>query len=170
MVALFSAFGILLVSIVGLGFWLERDAPKIVGALATGRLADLPASARNVKVETSGNMFSRQFWLKFEATPEDIEAFIAASPGLKGIAPEYIGSEQPHAPLIANATTNGITKVAEPETRRSREPEDEPIRWIKMGVGKRGRRFEIPWDEQSNYGEVVIDDVTNTVYINTGHS
>ncbi len=170
MVALFSAFGILLVSIIGLGFWLERDAPKIVGALATGRLADLPASARNVKVETSGNMFSRQFWLKFEATPEDIEAFIAASPGLKGIAPEYIGSKQPHAPLVENATTNGITEVAEQETQDFGELKNKPIWWIKKEAGKRQRRFKIPWDKYQNYGEVVIDDETNTVYINTGHS
>ncbi|GJM25689.1 MAG: hypothetical protein DHS20C16_21040 [Phycisphaerae bacterium] len=166
-VAAFAVLGLMMVSVFSLILWLERDAAKIQGALATGRLADLPVTATNVEVETIGNMFSRQFWLRFEASPEDIEAFISESPGLAGIEPEHIGSQ----PSETNDRRDGdATKVADEVTSSPIGTYHDRLEWFDPEIRVRGRRYEIPWDKNANYGEVIINDETNTVYINTGHS
>lgn len=54
-------------------------------ALATtrewARLNPFPTSAKNIKVDTRGGMFTREFYVEFDAPPADVEAWILASPG-----------------------------------------------------------------------------------------
>ena len=55
---------------------------RIRTALNYGHLAPLPATATQVKVDTEGNLFSRTFWLTFQANDAEINAWLKASPTL----------------------------------------------------------------------------------------
>ncbi len=158
---------ILFIGAFSLYSWSNRDAVKIRGTLATGRLADLPESATNVEVTTVGNMFSRQFFLRFDADSNDIETFIAGSPGLKGITPEYLDSQNQYPKPTKQRDALGFedSEAYLPGTTHGTR-----IRWWAPVVRERGRLFEIPWDKNQNYGVVIIDDVSNVVFVKTGHS
>ena len=79
---------LLLTACGGLVWWVfwGHKANMIDAALAYGRLAELPPSATEVRAATIGNPFARTFWLRFEADAEEIDAFVAASPGLADTA------------------------------------------------------------------------------------
>lgn len=91
------AFGV--VALIGLGMVLlernffptnEQDNrnPKKLKEMAVitlewGRLAPFPTDARNFKIHTEGNMFTRTFKGSFDASREAIVAWLTASPGVK---------------------------------------------------------------------------------------
>ena len=120
---------------------------QVRAALAWNRLASLPPSARNVEVSTVGNMFSRNFFLKFEADPAEIATFVASSSGLR---------EAKEAPLDEHTIDedNGAKRFA----------------WFDRGAVRVGRRWIVPPDEHENYGVVVVDDARHLVYIISEHS
>jgi len=122
------------------------DASKINAALDYGRLAPLPASAHDVAVETSGNMFARVFWLRFSASSDDISAWLAAS---RGIAEDDRGVAAPPAAVTAGCFGN------------------EPA-WYRPSDVKRGRLLEVP-DENDTRGWVLIDDDRHDLLICTSH-
>ena len=50
-------------------------------------LADLPKTKTDLKIETTGSAFTREFTISFKDTPGNISIWIAASPGPSSIAP-----------------------------------------------------------------------------------
>ena len=62
-------------------------AAAIRCTLEWGRLAPFPASARDLKITTSGNMFTRSFHISFTAPADDIELWLRQSPGTRGVVP-----------------------------------------------------------------------------------
>ncbi len=52
-----------------------------------GRLAVLPATTSNLTISTEGSMLSRAFRVSFLASTEDIERWLADSPGTHAITP-----------------------------------------------------------------------------------
>lgn len=56
--------------------------------------ARLPTSATAVKVEGWAAGFGHESWLRFKATTQDVEAFLANSPVLNGLEPEHFGSDR----------------------------------------------------------------------------
>jgi len=68
--------------------WAGWDYLEYRSALDTTRewaqLAPFPASTKNLKVDTRGGMFTREFRVEFDAPPADVEAWLAASPGIPG--------------------------------------------------------------------------------------
>lgn len=69
----------------------------INAATKWARLAPLPASAKNVQVETKGTMFTRQFVITFDAPPAVIQQWIAASPGPSSATQSIAGSVTTYA-------------------------------------------------------------------------
>jgi len=122
------------------------DASKIKAALDYGRLASLPASAHDVAVETSGNMFARVFWLRFSASSGDISAWLAAS---KSIANDDRGRVVPPAAVTPGCLDNAPA-------------------WYRPSEVKRGRLLEVP-DENDTRGWVLIDDDRQDLLICTSH-
>lgn len=81
---LFLAAG--LVVIIALAFLIYPSGPAnqksaIATAREWGRLAEIPASASNLKVEAKGSAFSREFVVSFRDTPASVRTWIASSPG-----------------------------------------------------------------------------------------
>lgn len=66
--------------------WHRQEA--IEATLLWGGLAELPSTATNVSVTTSGSMFTRTFDLKFEAPDHEIRRWIAESPRLSENTPQ----------------------------------------------------------------------------------
>ena len=60
-------------------------------ALEWARLAPFPESAINLRSTTSGNMFTRSFRVVFSAPPAEIERWLRASPGTRGVVPDRPG-------------------------------------------------------------------------------
>jgi hypothetical protein len=157
-----AAAGMLAIVVAGGWYALTEKGRIIEGALAYGRLADLPASAREIEAATVGNMFARSFWMRFDAEPAAIEEFVANSPGLRG--------------------SNAITFSSNAELHAIAEREDflvSPLpdgsdtfrfRWFDPAHCVTGRVLEIPWDAEQTYGYLVIDDATGTIFLYTAHS
>jgi hypothetical protein len=124
------------------------DSSKIAGALALGRLAPLPASAHDVAVKTSGNMFARVFWLRFSASSEAISAWLAAS---RGIANHESGKAAPPAEVSASCLYQAPA-------------------WYRPSEVQRGRLLEIPPDDDEDRGWVLVDDDRQDLLICTSHS
>jgi len=57
------------------------QASAIATAREWGRLAEIPATASILKVETKGSAFTREFVVTFRDTPANIRTWIASSPG-----------------------------------------------------------------------------------------
>jgi hypothetical protein len=111
-----------------------------------GRLAPLPASAHDVAVKTSGNMFARVFWLRFSASSGDISVWLASS---KGIVNGDHGLAGPPAKVTDGCLYNA--------------PD-----WYRPSDVKRGRLFEIP-DEDDTRGWVLLDEDRHDLLICTSH-
>ena len=82
-----------LVAAVGVGWLLlSHDSPinrasAIEATKEWARLADLPSSKSNLRIQTSGSSFTRTFTVSFRDSPAAIRAWIAASPGPASVAP-----------------------------------------------------------------------------------
>ncbi|WP_305032691.1 hypothetical protein [Hymenobacter convexus] len=122
--------------------WHQNEA--IRAALEYGRLAPLPDSATDVQVDTEGSMFSRTFWLCFKTNRTTIDKWVAKSSSL---------SKQPSVEL----STADFPVIDAPS-------------WFSPQIITRGKKFDIPSNEDELYGTVWIDYASGTVYIKTSHS
>lgn len=144
---------------------LERKQAMIDAALAYARLAPLPVPAEQAQASTEGLLFSRQIFLSFKTTPEKISRWIEASPSLRD-----------NEPFLHNANHMYISND-ELEKRSERDQYGhEPFwippnaKWFDPSIREKGRRFEIPQDKSAYSGTVIIDDITDTVYILAAYS
>jgi hypothetical protein len=130
--------------------------------LRLGRLAGIPQSATDLRIDGTSNMFSSTYHIRFKATAEDIDEFIRNSPGLNGVLPTRFDANHQHLPFVKD------------DDIRNTEHEyfglDERYPWFNPIIKTRGRKYEIPQDHKANHGEVIIDDETNVVYITVSHS
>ena len=72
----------------------QRQAEILAITLDRGQLAPLPSRAENLTVMTLGNMFARGFQVGFTAPLEDIDDWLANSPGLVTLTPEVDGNQR----------------------------------------------------------------------------
>jgi len=163
-IVLFGLFILWFACRLSLGLNLSACKPEAV--LKAGRLAELPQSAKNIKAEGWNSIFTGEDYLMFCATPKDIEKFIAESPSIKDTEPEIFSLDKMYLPYYE---PNDFTDDADWDayykhkyffTHKS-QPE-----WYKIEIRLKGRRYEIPSFEHHNWGSVIINDETNTVYIN----
>jgi hypothetical protein len=131
---------VLLISCLTILFKYTKDK-KIEAALELGSLAPLPGSAKSIKVETSGGLFSRTFWLSFKADKEDIDKW----------------------------TRGANILVRSKDTLYLRQRLIDAPDWFYPSAAKT-TRFEIPQDQDANYGTLFIDEEANIVYVKTSHS
>ncbi len=130
--------------------------------LKLGRLAAIPDSATDLRIDGTSNLFSSTYYIRFQASAEDIDEFVRHSPGLNGVLPTRFDANHQHLPFpkkgeIGNADHEyfGV---------------DERYPWFNPIINTRGRKYIIPQDQDANYGEVIINDETNVVYITVSHS
>jgi hypothetical protein len=130
--------------------------------LKLGRLAAIPESATDLKIDGTSNLFSSTYHIRFHASPEDIEEFIRNSPGLNGVLPAKFDAKRQHLPFLKE------------DELWNDEHEyfavDKRYPWFNPIIKTRGRKYKIPQDHDANSGEVIINDETNVVYITVSHS
>jgi hypothetical protein len=137
-----------------------------------GNLAPLPPSATDLRTDGWSNGFSSARYLRFKAKPQEIEQFLAASPGLKGVRPERFHARHMYLPYPALSSW---------ETGKMEEELKEPVRhhyfslhglpeWYNPTIRIKGRRYAIPWHDKGYYGEIVVDDVDHEVFICVSYS
>jgi hypothetical protein len=132
--------------------------------LRNGRLADLPASASDVKAEGWSSLFSGTDYLMFKAAPKDIEKFITESKSIDASPKVFNENHQylpaPNNPELRQAIDTNEYSQNEYFYRNSDWPE-----WFDPTINKKGRIYEIPGMNGHNWGEIIINDETNTLYI-----
>jgi hypothetical protein len=65
-----------------------REEAMIAPTLKWGRFAPFPKSIQNFKIETEGNMFTREFNASFTAPAADVKRWLHESPGTRDVRPE----------------------------------------------------------------------------------
>ncbi|MDP8223199.1 MAG: hypothetical protein P9L99_07565 [Candidatus Lernaella stagnicola] len=119
--------------------WTNLDA-AIVMAQDFGGLASLPPSARALDGTVVGSMFTHPVFLRFIADPEDIDRWLASSPGLE---------EKPPDPFPSHLDYGG------------------PL-WAPEEFGTHFRLFHA--DGNGNGGYVIVNDDTHTVFVDVSWS
>jgi hypothetical protein len=145
----------------------ESDTKKLEAIQAMGHLAPLPSQAQNVQVAASTNMFAGSFWLRFEAPPEAIEAFLAGSPGLAGVPPAALCATAPAQK--ASGSDEVFARKGEGCEPHSLNPPPKQS-WFDAARVEKGRLYAIPQDSHANGGTLLVDDVHHVVYVEVSHS
>jgi hypothetical protein len=134
----------------------------LAAALKMGRLAPLPSSASGVRVQTAGNMFSRQFYVRFEADRKQLQDFLAASPGLKGIKPLAFDPSV----IRSDGKTLSLGLITPDGYHYAFSVASNPWFTIERGAAY----YVIPQDQDANYGFLILDPARGTVYLYVSHS
>jgi CO/xanthine dehydrogenase Mo-binding subunit len=90
-----AAIALLIAMLVTAGTFYVSHALRqsaITTAMTWARLAPLPPSAQNLKVETMGSMFTREFEISFHASPQVIQQWLASSPGTASATQSALGA------------------------------------------------------------------------------
>lgn len=139
----------------------SAPARQVAAARAWAGLAPLPPSATQVRASEEGAFTWTAYYVRFSAPPEDINAFLAASPGLRGERPEIFTARHKLLPgpargqsLTARQLTDGNSYILYGLPSPS---------WFDRTVRTSGRRYNI--HHGGNYGEVVVNDASHTVYV-----
>lgn len=112
--------------------------------LNDGRLAQLPPSARDIKVSGWHSFMSGERYLMFRAEPDEIETFIRNSLSLNNVSPEFFTSEHMNLPFSERESSSDENYY---KHRRYILHSDEP-KWFEPTIKVKGRRYEIPPDKQ----------------------
>ena len=150
-------------AVLGLFCSLPCDPTEV---LTDGRLADLPASAGNVRAAGYSHGFTAEHYLMFQATPEDIQKFIDESESIKNQEPTVFNSDHMHVPYPERDDFDDQQEYSEYWHNHSLFRRD-PMwpDWYDPTVRGKGRLYRIPSVKMFNDGTVIVDDETNTVYI-----
>jgi hypothetical protein len=142
-------------------------ANVIRAAREQGNLAPLPPSATDLRTDGWSTGFSSGRYIRFKATPQEIEGFLGASPGLKGVRPERFHPRHMYVPYPkASPRTDGeLEEYAHHSYFSLHGPA-----WYNPTIRTKGRRYGIPWHGKGYYGEIVVDDVHHVVFVHTGYS
>lgn len=135
------------------GFW-DSPEEKLRDLLSSGEgLAPLPKSATNVAFYQWGPLFTGETYAKFEASPEDIRAFVEGSRELS-IKPEDVFSAD-HKLLPMPSDERDIDRKHAYFRRRDRMPE-----WFSPSIHGSGRQYLIwPWHR------IYIDEERHIVWL-----
>ena len=131
--------------------------------LSNANLATLPKSAYDISVYTWSSPMSGEEFLKFTASPNDIDSFLKTSPILNGLECTTYTEKHMRIPYPNNYffQDDEIDISHEYFHQYGGGAPD----WYKSGIRGPGRRYEIQPKGYHNPGEVIIDDQTNTIFV-----
>ena len=159
-------WGILfLLPVIGLGTnSLYHSLPRVMASeiLTYGRLAPLPESARDVKADSWSSPFSGEWFLRFRATPEDIEGFLNTSPSIRG--QEYVRFS-PERMRLAWPRERIREFPPQGDGHEYFIPGSLAPGWYSPQIRQRGRGYNIPAEGYHNWGEVIVDDEEHIVFV-----
>ena len=94
-IRIFAVAAVTFVAAVAVGavYLSHANRQSAIDAASTwAKVAPIPASAQNVRVDVKGSMFTREFVITFDAPLAAIRQWVAASPGPSSAAPSTVGS------------------------------------------------------------------------------
>ncbi len=148
------------------GHDLPYDSHEVRAAsiLTYGRLADLPESATDLKVYSWSSPFSGEWYLKFKASSEDIDEFIKNSPSLKD---QECIKYSPEKMRLLTPRDREKRMEYEQTGHKLFYPRSLSPKWYRPEIRVHGREYEVPplAERRHNWGEVIVDDDQNIVYI-----
>ncbi|UCG55877.1 MAG: hypothetical protein JSU70_13515 [Phycisphaerales bacterium] len=130
--------------------------------LSNANLAPLPKSATDVKAYVWSSPFSGEEFLRFRASPEEIERFLRESPILQGVECERFSKERMRLPAEAGLEKWRPYEQAGHETFIPRSTT--PV-WYKQEIRSPARRYIIQPERYQFPGEVLVDDEENVVFV-----
>ncbi len=139
----------------------QSDARNLAAARKQAGLAPLPPSARDIRTFRNSTLTWTAYHIKFQASPDEINTFLTSSPGLQVRKSERFNRSHPYLPLPAGG--GDYTRPTPPAYFRDAEYVRQSAPWFDRTVTQAGRRYKIEHSEV--YGEVVVNDATNTVLI-----
>jgi hypothetical protein len=160
--------GVALVAAFLVWWWVVPGAQRRDIGMARGilRLAPLPADATDVHTASVHALTWESASVRFTAPPSEIEAFLASSPGLKGVAPKQFTPAHRYLP------DTRIPKDLDPDVpRRDTYFRDDArihhLPWFDRTITQAGRGYFVSFgpNPDDDNGEVVVDDARNVVYI-----
>jgi hypothetical protein len=131
---------------------------RIHRILSHPELARLPESAYDLKVYSWSTFMSGEIFIKFNATPEDINLFLSQCQILKGKECKYYSKEKmrlPHHNKVQTLSTSHEYFSPDPAS-----PD-----WYHEEITQKGRLYEIQPEGYHYPGEIIIDDEISVVYI-----
>jgi hypothetical protein len=134
-------------------------APKV---LSMAKLANLPVSAHNVRVYTPRFLFTGRDYLSFEAVPEDIERFLADSPGLKGLTCHIYSKEKMRLEALNISRTLNFSK--NDDIHEYFDPDRSAPAWYNQEIRGIGRYYNLSERQSGWVGELIVDDEQHIVY------
>ena len=130
--------------------------------LSHAELANLPRSAHDIRVYTWSSPMSGEEFLKFKASSDDIEIFIASSPILKNKECEKYTQKKMRLPYPKN---DGVEKEYLNTQHEYYIPDLSAPDWYDGEIKGNGRRYEIHPDGYHYPGELIIDDASSTISV-----
>jgi hypothetical protein len=142
-----------------------RHLPKVAAnrILAHGELAPLPESATDIKVYTWSSPMSGEEFLRFSATPDDIEVFLNTSPILKRAECKKYSKDKMRLPYSKDYF-NKFEKHYN-DSHEYFSPERDAPEWYIEELRGVGRRYTIHPKGYHYPGEVIINDEKNLVFV-----
>jgi hypothetical protein len=142
----------------------KSESPKKVArsVIEYGRLSKLPKSATDIKGYAWSSPFSGEWFLSFKASPEDIQAFIDASQSIKDLEPQVFNSKRQYLPRPHPLPEDFYLNESGHEYF---SPSPSAPSWYDPTLNTKGRKYEVPAVDYHNWGEVIINDETNIVFI-----
>ncbi|MBN2130260.1 MAG: hypothetical protein JW741_12230 [Sedimentisphaerales bacterium] len=135
---------------------------RAAGVLSQAGLAALPESARDVRVYTKRQPFTADLFLRFEADPEEIERFLADSPGIEGVKCRAYSKEKMRLATADQGETYQPPWV-EGDEHFFRDA-DTPT-WYDDEIRGAGRRYELRSQGGAWLGDLVVDDERHVVCV-----
>jgi len=130
--------------------------------LGTAELAPLPESATGITVYTWWTPMSGEEYLRFRASREDIESFVAKSPILER-AERRDYSPAKMRLFDRNETAPAAGAGTDDHEYIRNHPTAPP--WYMQEIKCRARRYAIPRTVYKHKGELIIDEDNNVVYV-----
>jgi hypothetical protein len=159
-------------ALVGFLFFLLFLNSSVHGLTATGdnlrmgQLASIPPSATGFQIGAWSSLCSSACYMRFPAPPEEIEAFIQRSPGIRGVKPERFG------PGHMYLSDHDMPRDIDAYERWAKHRRFHPAKgypWFDPSIREKGRRYPISLPDAVT-GYVAVDDLRHMVFIKIDRS
>ena len=155
---------VIVVLFFGTKFYIRHERIRV--ALEFGHLAELPDNSKNITVDTQGSMFSRTFWLTYEATQQEIDNWIKKSQKLDK-KEKKIRRTNDYKIFQKDPKTGKLIEMdfSKP-IRQNGQPDwfnpDESSTDVDL--------FEVSFPKEALHGKIWVDRKNNKVFIKTSYS
>jgi hypothetical protein len=158
--ALTSLPFVIVVSLGCLSLYNSLPSVRAQEILAGADFAPLPDSARQIKVLTWSTPMSGEKYLRFRASPTDIESFLRQSPVLEEV--EYGEYSDKRMRLFCSDTTYGTSSQDFHEyiTKKKTAPP-----WYMQEITQSADRYRLLPKGYNHAGELTVEEKTNFVFI-----